>query len=229
MPIDLYSHPLSPPSRACLITGKLLNVPLNVKDVDVLAGAHLTAEYLAINPNHAVPALVDGNFKLTESRAIITYLANKYAPDSSLYPKDAQARAQVDKVLFFDASTFYPSLMAVYVSLCSQYYYLLIIYFTFPLVSNLSFEAGCTASCHRYANRESAHPRVYSRWWGVLCRQPDHPSWHLTCGLNSNVSSFLSHTSFGQVVRLVRSSREGGSNCQRITSRNDETPTFGGI
>jgi len=38
------------------------------------------------------------------SRAIATYLCNKYAPDSELYPKDPEARARVDSVLYADTS-----------------------------------------------------------------------------------------------------------------------------
>ena len=33
------------------------------------------------------------------------YLCNKYAPDSTLYPKDPQERATVDKLLYFDLKT----------------------------------------------------------------------------------------------------------------------------
>ena len=37
----------------------------------------------------------------------MAYLCNKYAPDSDLYPKCPKARAEVDKLLYFDIGTLY--------------------------------------------------------------------------------------------------------------------------
>ena len=50
------------------------------------------AEYLEVNPNGRVPALVDGDLKLFESMAINLYLTKTYG--GSLYPQDAQAEAR---------------------------------------------------------------------------------------------------------------------------------------
>ena len=50
-------------------------------------------EYLEINPNGRIPALVDGDLTLFESMAINLYLAKKYSTD--LYPADPVLEAQV--------------------------------------------------------------------------------------------------------------------------------------
>lgn len=66
-----------------------------MKVVDLFTGEHLQPAYAAINPNKLVPVLDDGNFRLTESSAIIKYLADKV--NSPLYPKDLQQRARVNE------------------------------------------------------------------------------------------------------------------------------------
>lgn len=60
-----------------------------------------------INPQHTIPTLVDGDFALWESRAICSYLVEKYGKDDKLYPKDAQKRALVNQRLYFDMGVFY--------------------------------------------------------------------------------------------------------------------------
>lgn len=54
-----------------------------------------TDEYLGVNPNGRIPALVDGDVTLFESMAINLYLARKYAPE--LYPSDPVLEAQVNQ------------------------------------------------------------------------------------------------------------------------------------
>ncbi len=64
-----------------------------------------------LNPQHTVPTIVDDGMSLWESRAIITYLCNQYAPNSPLYPNDVQERALVDKWLQFDLGALYKSIL----------------------------------------------------------------------------------------------------------------------
>lgn len=102
----------SPPSRSVLMTIRNLDLDVEIQYVNLLKGEHLTEEFLKVNPNHQVPVLVDGDFTLTESRAIQTYLVNAKAPESLLYPSDAKLRAVVDQRLYFDATTLFPALKA---------------------------------------------------------------------------------------------------------------------
>src|SRR5262249_21417408 len=61
------------------------------------------AEFLAVNPAGKLPALVDGDFVLTESVAICLYLAEKY-PEKGLLPSALRARAEVYRWLLFTAT-----------------------------------------------------------------------------------------------------------------------------
>lgn len=84
---------------------KALDVELNLKPISVQSKENLTPEFLKLNPQHTIPTLVDGDFSIWESRAILGYLADKYGKDDSLYPKDPQKRAVVNQRLFFDMGT----------------------------------------------------------------------------------------------------------------------------
>lgn len=86
---------------------KALNVKLNLKPLNLMNKEHLTPEFLKLNPQHTIPTLVDSIFSIWESRAILSYLAEKYGRNDSLYPKDPQKRAIVNQRLYFDMGTFY--------------------------------------------------------------------------------------------------------------------------
>jgi glutathione S-transferase len=93
--VKLYYHPASTTSRPIMLYAAENNVPLEMQVVDLFTGEHYQAPFEAINPNHLVPVLDDGAFRLTESSAILKYLADKTG--SPLYPKDLQARARVNE------------------------------------------------------------------------------------------------------------------------------------
>lgn len=87
---------------------KALGVPLNLKELNLREKKeHLTPEFLKINPQHTIPTLVDNDFSIWESRAILGYLVEKYGKNDSLYPKDAKVRAVVNQRLYFDMGTLY--------------------------------------------------------------------------------------------------------------------------
>lgn len=70
----------------------------DVIKVDLAHGEQKTPEFLRINPNGRVPALVDGDFQVFESGAILMYLAEK---TGQLMPGDPRGRSQVIQWLMF--------------------------------------------------------------------------------------------------------------------------------
>jgi glutathione S-transferase len=110
--MKLYHNPLSPNVRRVRLTAAVLGIELEEKRLDFAKGEHKNPEYLLLNPNGAVPTLVDGDLVLTESRAIMQYLASK-KPESGLLPRDEAARADVTRWQFWDASHFSPHLAAI--------------------------------------------------------------------------------------------------------------------
>jgi glutathione S-transferase len=75
-----------------------LGVDFEAISVNLFAGEGLRPEFLKVNPAAKLPVLVDGDFVLTESAAIVLYLAEKYG---KFLPTDARGRAEVNKWLLF--------------------------------------------------------------------------------------------------------------------------------
>lgn len=95
--MKLYYHPASTTSRMVMLFAAENKVPLEMQVVDLMTGEHLKEAYRGINPNALVPVLEDGDFRLTESSAILKYLADKI--DSPTYPKDLKKRARVNEMM----------------------------------------------------------------------------------------------------------------------------------
>ncbi len=107
--MKLYIHPSSPNSRAVVVAARLLGQPLDLEQVELSPGGQRPADYLAINPNGYVPVLVDGDFHLWETDAIMQYLAGVAAP-SSLWPEDLRQRADVTRWQFWNKCHWTPTL-----------------------------------------------------------------------------------------------------------------------
>lgn len=93
------------PTRSIRVRWMLqeLGVDFEPVPVNLVAGEHHRPEFLEINPAGKVPVLVDGDLVLTESVAIVLYLAEKY-PSKGLAPSDLKERAQVNRWLLFAAT-----------------------------------------------------------------------------------------------------------------------------
>lgn len=95
--MKLYYHPVSTTSRPVLLLAADEGIALDHEVVDLFTGAHLQPAFTSINPSQQVPVLEDGEFRLSESSAILKYLAEKTG--SAAYPGDLQKRARINEVM----------------------------------------------------------------------------------------------------------------------------------
>jgi glutathione S-transferase len=93
--LHLYGSPFSSPTNKIRYVLQYLNIPYEFHSVNLAAGEHRTADFLKLNPYGKIPVMNDNGFMLSESNAIIRYLADK--AQSPIYPKDLQQRALVDQ------------------------------------------------------------------------------------------------------------------------------------
>ncbi|XP_034230779.1 glutathione S-transferase 1-like [Thrips palmi] len=101
MVLTVYGHQISPPVRSVLLTCKALGIEYKFQLVDLMSGEHKKPDLMKINPEGTVPFIQDGDFFLSESHAILTYLGDK-AGNDSWYPKDIKQRATIQHRLHFD-------------------------------------------------------------------------------------------------------------------------------
>jgi glutathione S-transferase len=97
-PIKLYRYPLSGHSHRVELFLSLLDLPAELVDVDLLAGAHKTPEFLALNVFGQVPVIDDGGTIVADSNAILVYLALAYGGERWL-PIDPAGAAAVQRWL----------------------------------------------------------------------------------------------------------------------------------
>jgi len=95
--MKIYYHPASTTSRPLMMFIEDNGIAAELQLVDLFTGEHQGEGFAAINPNRLVPVLEDGDFRLTESSAILKYLADSI--DSPAYPKDLKQRARVNEMM----------------------------------------------------------------------------------------------------------------------------------
>ncbi|MHB1245424.1 MAG: glutathione S-transferase family protein [Sulfuriferula sp.] len=119
--IVLYTmHSESPNIRKVSIMLEESGLPYTVKRVDKQSDGSYPDEFLAINPNATVPAIVDTDTGITlfESGAILYYLAEK---TGKLLPENLHARAQTIKWLMFEVANVGPVMGELYHFLLIDY------------------------------------------------------------------------------------------------------------
>src|SRR5512139_3737021 len=92
--LKLHYHPFSTFARRVRIALAEKNIPAELVEVDMVARAHRSPAYLALNPYGRVPTLEEDGFVLYESTAILEYLEATH-PTPPLVPADARGRALV--------------------------------------------------------------------------------------------------------------------------------------
>ena len=103
--MKIYYHPVSTTSRMLMLFAAETGLEADFKIVDLFTGEHLQPAYAALNPSCMVPMLEDGDFRLTESSAILKYLAEKTG--SPAYPADLRKRAKINEMMDWLNTQFY--------------------------------------------------------------------------------------------------------------------------
>ena len=106
--MKLYGHPISTTTLPVLLLAAEAKIDLEFVLVDLATGEHHGDAFTRLNPMRLVPVLVDEDFVLTESSAIMKYLAEKAR--SPLYPAELRKRARVNERMDWFNTGFYRDL-----------------------------------------------------------------------------------------------------------------------
>ena len=180
--MKLYYHPASTTSRIVMMFAAEERIPLDYEIVDLFTGEHLKPPYAAINPSCLVPMLEDGDFRLTESSAILKYLADKTG--SAAYPKDLRERARINELMDWFNTNLY-----------RDFAYGLVYPQTFPHLRrpNDQVQSGTVAWGREKANG----------WFRILDQHLLGPSKRYLCGDRITLADYLGAemVDIGELVR----------------------------
>ncbi|QDG75817.1 glutathione S-transferase family protein [Labrenzia sp. PHM005] len=100
--VKVYSFPLSGHSHRIELFASLAGINHEIIKVDLAVGEHKQQPFLKLNPLGKVPVIEDGDVVLSDSNAILVYLARKYA--SNWLPTDPVEEAEVQRILSLAAN-----------------------------------------------------------------------------------------------------------------------------
>ncbi|KAJ8286039.1 hypothetical protein GJAV_G00033870 [Gymnothorax javanicus] len=113
--LEVYLDLLSQPCRAVHIFLNHNKIPHAVKLVALRKGENKTPEFTRLNPMQKVPVMVDNGFVLTESDAILKYLATNYNAPEHWYPRLPEKRGRVDEYTAWHHSNTRPHASKVFI------------------------------------------------------------------------------------------------------------------
>ncbi|MEK9842436.1 glutathione S-transferase [Thalassospira sp.] len=96
--MKLYYHPISGHAHRAVLMLGLLGLDHELIEVDLASGAHKKPDFLALNPFGQVPVLQDGETVISDSNAILVYLAKKQGVTNWL-PEDPKGAASIQRWL----------------------------------------------------------------------------------------------------------------------------------
>jgi GST-like protein len=100
----------TPNGRKVSIALEELGLDYEVKRVNLAAEEQLKPKFLALNPNHKIPVLEDGDRVIWESGAILLHLGEERDPEGRILPRDAAIRMDAIQYAFFQTGGVGPNL-----------------------------------------------------------------------------------------------------------------------
>jgi glutathione S-transferase len=181
--MKLYMHPVSMTSRPVRLFIAEHNIPVDEQVVDLMKGEHYQPPFTTLNPNRQVPVLEDEGFRLTESSAILKYLADKVS--SPAYPRDLKQRAKVNEMMDWLNTQFY-----------REYGYGFIYPQIFPQHKRPSDTAQ--QACLEWSKERAAN------WLKILDQHWLGPRANYLCGEKISIADYLGagFVSLGEIIRM---------------------------
>ena len=102
--LTLYTSPRAC-STACHVALEESGLPYTAELVRIRNGEHRREDYLRVNPWGKIPALRVDDRVLTETHAILSYIADAASPNADLIPREPMARARAHEWMNFLSST----------------------------------------------------------------------------------------------------------------------------
>jgi glutathione S-transferase len=109
--MQLYTNPISSNARRVTMAADHLGIKLDLIEIN-LGNAADRRRLAEVNDNGRIPVLVDDGFVLSESCAIMQYLADS-KPGQTLYPQELLARADVNRWMFWACQHFAPAVSVI--------------------------------------------------------------------------------------------------------------------